>query len=143
MRPLILVVTSLLGICVFARATSGDDISSARLLNGHAWLDMTMLQKATYLRGVYDGVLQARYILAASKDKEADGQLAQVAIRTMTFRETVIALDGFYADTSNVAVPIVYAHEWLKHKVGGASRSELDDEAAKLRSIFSKERTSQ
>jgi hypothetical protein len=142
MRTLILVLAGLLGSILSASAASDDDISTARLLNGHAWLSMTTPQKVAYLRGIYDGVLWARYILVATKVSQADDVLNQVQIKSMTFGEIASALDSFYADTSNVQVPVALAHEWLKHKVGGASRQALDAEATQLRSMFSKEGTS-
>lgn len=140
MKPIALILAVSLAGCLFARAASDDDISSARLLNGHAWLAMTATQKVTYLRGMYDGVLWARYILAGTKVDQADEVLSQVQIKSMTFGEMASAIDSFYGDTSNVQVPVALAHEWLKHKVGGASKPELDDEATKLRSMFSKQR---
>src|ERR1700693_4979565 len=98
MKTLILVLAGLLGSSLYARAASDDDISTARLLNGHAWLSMTTPQKVTYLRGVYDGVLWARYILAGTKVNEADEVLNQFGIKSMTFGEMSSGLDLFYAD---------------------------------------------
>src|SRR5438105_14340420 len=99
---------------------------------------MTQPQKVFYLHGVYDGVAQAQLILIATRVKEAEGLLTKVPIKGMTYGEITTALDAFYADASNVLVPVLFAHEWLKHKVGGASTSELDTEAAKLRAMFAK-----
>jgi hypothetical protein len=77
-----------------------------------------------------------------AKVNQADEVLNQVGIKSVTFGEMASGLDLFYADTSNVQVPVILAQEWLKHKVKGASRQALDDEAAKLRSMSSKEGTS-
>jgi hypothetical protein len=54
--------------------------------------------------------LPARYVLAATKVKQADEVLNQAQIKAMTFGEMASGLDVFYADTSNVQVPIVIAH---------------------------------
>src|SRR5437016_662804 len=96
----------LLGVCLCAN--SYDDLtSSTGQLNGHVWLGMTQPQKVFYLHGVYDGVAQAQLILIATRVKEAEGLLTKVPIKGMTYGEITTALDAFYADASNVLVPVL------------------------------------
>jgi hypothetical protein len=126
MKKRMLLSAILFGVCLWANS-AGERASTSWQFNGHGWLTMTPPQKLSYLRGMYDGL---------SLGQEAGGLIAKAPMQGMTFGEIRTALDAFYADASNVRIPVLFAHVWLKHKVGGASPQELDAEAAKFRRMF-------
>ncbi len=133
MKILILSSAILLGICLCARSAD-----STGLRGGRDWLEMNTSEKFMYIHGAHDmAVASPIFIFAKVQNeqktlaKEAIGALDDFTLIGLYPSEVIGALDGFYANASNVRVPILLAIKWVKLK-----GNERDAEAARLRAIY-------
>jgi hypothetical protein len=149
MKKLILISGVLAGICLCAQ-TDGQKPNATPLLrsdmyqaygkiemDGDDWLQFSMLEKLTYLRGTQDAVLDAQWLIYGLRKQQDDVHVLDVLnFSDITLGEVSAALSEFYTNRSNVHVPILVALQWVKLRFKGASTLELNAEAARLRSMF-------
>jgi hypothetical protein len=110
------------------------DTETATLVNGRGWAGMNDSSKAFYVRGVYDCAM-APFTVNLKEPGGLDiGILIDMA--GTTFGEMAKAVDGFYSDSLNMRIPVIWALMWVKSKHDGASPEILERYAANLRAKF-------
>jgi len=117
------------------RPVAADEPSSVdHVLDGRAWLRLSEIQKFMYYRGMWDMMVSASHIAKANDRIELADSLRELIVTELSYREIQAALDAFYANPSNVRVPIVAAFKWIKLR-----GEERDAEAARLRAMYPKD----
>ncbi len=128
---------TILSIC-FLLLTVTITVAERQLDTGKDWNNWDLSHKAHYIAGFRDGIALAISGMGESTQKrnvEANLYLGD-AEASFSHGEFVTALNTFYADSSNLRIPIVTAYMYVIKKFKGASKDELDDMLARLRANF-------
>jgi hypothetical protein len=126
MKRLLLVSAVALGLNLVAFAADSDDRFTLGGLNGRGWSGLSESEKVCYLRGIYDGV-------GLVNDLKTLRRLTDAVWVDVPHEEIAQAVDAFYADSLNRRIPVISALTWVKRKSKGATASELDQMAARIR----------
>lgn len=99
--------------------------------NGRAWNAWSPDAKAGYIRGYSEGVLIgcAVYAFDMKCVEKAEASFPQ----RMNFGEIAEAVDQFFADVSNVRIPIRWGVPWVLRKLVGSNVRELEVELSTMR----------
>jgi hypothetical protein len=124
-------------VLVFLLAISmvAADTETASLTNGRGWVGMNDSSKAFYVRGVYDCAMAPFDV--DLKEATAFDIGTRIYMPGTTFVEMAKAVDGFYSDSLNMRIPVIYALMWVKTKHDGTAPEILEQYAATLRAKFS------
>ncbi len=124
----------------YSEDTSNNNLTSG-LPNGRAWTTWNKIAKTAYLAGLYGGALLLRDALLhkGMSDKVANETLTSMMdIPKATYEEIAKQIDTFYADSTNLNIPINRAFEVASHKFRGESLSKLEEYTAELRKFYNK-----
>jgi hypothetical protein len=124
-------------------AIAGEDpIFTAGSINGRAWHNMTDNEKLYYAAGFMDGVVQGTgdtRDAASAECRQASPQSSQIKARYLSPRASLnelrMAVDGFYGDPANIAIPIFEAFRMTVKQAAGVSAAAIDYEVRILRKL--------
>ena len=117
-------------------AQSLNGLKTLGYVNGRYWNTLSVEAKATYLIALDEGALE---IVSYSKTCTcaADAtieMLSAISPRdSSSYLELAEALDSFYKDSTNRAIPVIKALPYVTLKIKGGTSRELDDLVSKLR----------
>jgi hypothetical protein len=126
MRSFVVFALVALVLTSVAFAADSDDRLTLGGLNGLGWSGLSEPEKVCYLRGIYDGI-------GLVGDLKTLRYLTDAIWVDVPHEEIARAVDAFYADSLNRRIPVISALTWVKRKSNGATASELDQMAARIR----------
>ena len=115
------VLIGLFATAVMACAQPPAQQLTKNMSNGRRWAALSFEQRVFLINGIMEGL--------AMTDK-ADSYVAE----SSTVGEIVTALNQFYQDPANAAIPIIDGMIWFRHKVHGDSPESLAAIVASMRS---------
>ncbi len=122
---------------ILAQDSLAKQIRTSGLLNGRAWEKVQYDDKTLFLAGLVDGITMFfdEYFIIAKNEKE-EIKITKVFMENVhqaQLNDIIQPIDAFYADRTNIRIPIAYAYKYVLMKIKGASPKELDEYASKLR----------
>ncbi|MGH9201758.1 MAG: hypothetical protein ACRD2A_11050 [Vicinamibacterales bacterium] len=103
-----------------------DELTSGRV-NGRAWGQLSVEERAAYLFGLESG-------LALSADLSGDYKtFADLTVKGFKFGDLANEVEVFYQDRSNLRIPITFAYVYVTKRIHGDSPQSLESYAAELR----------
>jgi hypothetical protein len=111
--------------------------------NGKAWGVLNSQSKTMYVDGIMEGMLLLLRETSARLSPTDRATLeAETTKKLMAngFRpgDVTAQIDSFYADSSNLRIPMADAYEYAMKKMHGSSARELEDYAAALRKTYNR-----
>ena len=150
MKKRVLLFTIMLLFLCYANVVSGlSSYSSKEQLNGKAWKSLDKSIKLAYVKGFVEGIMfcmQAEFSYTDSENiiKKADIEtlraLSKFIPQVVQLEEVVKATDDFYADTSNLNIPIADAYslfiaKFIGHEMNNEEQARV---IANLRQRYNK-----
>jgi len=90
---------------------------SRAMLNGQEWAELNEGEKANYLLGYVDGVMNTvTYHLRAEPDRKAAVASLPTSAGDLPTGKLVLLVDQFYADEQNLGIPISFALEVIRNR---------------------------
>jgi hypothetical protein len=121
------IIAALFALSLLAQPPATDLTNGA--YNGRGWPRMTVSMCGFYVSGVLDGIGAARVA--------KDSNLYVTLTSKLTIGEYVDALDRFYAEPTDRAIPIPWAMCWVARKAAGWSEADLKEYETTLRRMVS------
>jgi hypothetical protein len=100
--------------------------------NGRLWKMMDAGTKPVWLRAYLDGLMEA-FLLDGSDQKTILTRTQSVTPGTLTYAETITAVDRFYESAENAPIPIATALQVVGLKALGVGQSYIDGFIANMR----------
>jgi hypothetical protein len=135
MRSILAIILALLAVPLL-KAQSLSGLRTLGYVNGRYWSTLSLEAKATYIIALDEGALE---IISYSKTCAcaADASVSMLTAisggDSNSYLELVEALDSFYKDSPNRAIPVIKALPYITLKIRGGTSRELDDLISKLR----------
>ena len=133
-------------VIFFQSVCYSDDVSdnyeTMGHVNGRAWVTFETNHKLVFIRGLYDGASLFNELLKGKEEcsptVRSDTFNKRISIPKATRYEIIKQIDSFYADSSNMRIPIMIAYEIGGLKIRGESPRMIEEYTAELRKIFNK-----
>ena len=118
-----------------------DKYVTKGLHNGRQWLSLNKGEKESFVSGMHEGA--ALLLLKLGKQgictsEKLDKTFDSTLVINTSPTEITSQIDSFYADSSNLNIPIIQAYEVAGHKFRGLSPSIIEEYIAELRKFFNK-----
>src|SRR6266436_1301392 len=117
MRHLLLLMIAGAALCQAPKAPDRTD----KVANGRFWKALSNEGRLYYVIGFSDGVVSSSLEAIATY------------IPNATYGETVEAIDRFFAEPENAAIPVRDAVRVFRMKLNGASPERIEEEKAAIR----------
>ncbi len=109
--------------------------------NGKAWKVLDSQTKIGFLKGIEEGIFlllrqNVENAREDSNEKSLGIKVKELTIGGFRFSDLAEQIDDFYADSSNVKIPVVDAYTYTLRKLRGAKRQDLEDLIAALRARY-------
>src|SRR2546430_451022 len=107
---------------------SENPVFTATMMNGRGWKMLKTESKLAYVAGLYDGMGYADLLWK-------DGHLRGRYLAQARYDEISEAVDQFYSDPANAAVPVLYAIEIFRMRKDGEPAADIARKIEEVRRI--------
>jgi len=113
-------------------AFAQDELTTWGYPNGRLWAQLKERDKSMFLGGMRSALQYLRFAASGSSSTNCADLIIEFP-QGVTINEIMKGIDQFYDDPSNSRSPVVYAYGYIRSKMAGATRGELDEFLERLR----------